>query len=42
MKQLSKSILKTSVLFFLIALIFTAGCQQPKPDPSGRTETDSR
>ena len=30
MKQLSKSILKTSVLFFLIALIFTTGCQQQK------------
>jgi len=34
MKLLINKILKTSSLFFLIALIFTAGCQQPKPDPS--------
>ena len=34
MKNLVKTILKTSSLFLIIALIFTIGCQQPKPDPS--------
>jgi hypothetical protein len=34
MKQLIKAILKTGSLFLLIAVIFTTGCQQPKPDAS--------
>ena len=34
MKQSINTILKTSSLFLIIALIFTIGCQQPKPDPS--------
>jgi len=34
MKQLIKAILKTGSLFLLIAVIFTTGCQQQKPDAS--------
>lgn len=34
MKHLTKPILKRSFLFLIIALIFTTGCQQPKPNPS--------
>lgn len=36
MKQLINTILKTGSLFLLIALIFTAGCQQQKPDATQR------
>ena len=36
MKNLVKTILETSSLFLIIALIFTAGCQQQKPDPSAK------
>ena len=34
MKQSINTIIKTSSLFLLVALIFTMGCQQQKPDPS--------
>lgn len=34
MKKLIQAILKTSSLFFLIAIIFSSGCQQQKPDAS--------
>lgn len=34
MSKLINTILKTGSLFLIIAVIFTTGCQQPKPDPS--------
>lgn len=34
MKQLINAIMKAGVLLILVAVLFTTGCQQPKPDPS--------